>query len=42
MAFCDATAGTGASFRRDRNGRMNGQTNKRVDGHTDVEVEIII
>ena len=40
MAFCDATAGTGATFRTDR----NGQTNRRMepDGQTDVEVEIVI
>ena len=38
MTFCDATAGSGATFRTDGNGR----TDERMDGQTDVEVEIVI
>ena len=42
MAFCDVTEGSGASFRKDGNGRTNGRTDGRTDGQTDVEVEIVI
>ena len=36
-AFCDSTAGNGASFRT--LGRTNGE---RTEGQTDVEVELVI
>ena len=38
MTFCDATVGSGASFWTYR----NRQTDKMMDGQTDVEVEIVI
>ena len=38
LTFCDLTAETGVSFRTHRNGYGNG----RIDGQTDVTVEIVI
>ena len=42
VTFCDTLAGIEVSFLADGTGRTDGTTEPRMDGQTDVEVEIVI